>query len=333
LPRSRSAWRAGGPGTPIPTVVGIGETLVRLTPQDGETLETAPQLAVHVGGAESNVCAALAHLGIPTAWISRLPDNALGRRIAAAVRGYGVNVEGVVWAPDGFASVFLVQPGAGPRAGDVLYYRRDSAFAKIDPDAVDWDLLNRARVVHLTGITPALGTNASRLVSRAIVEARRRKVQVSFDVNYRAKLWGPSAARKGIEPLLRGLDIVILNDRDAFTVFGERGDPENVARALRSRFRCAVLVLTCGGVGALAADGAGTHRQQAYPTEIVERIGRGDAFAAGFLHGYLARGTAHGLRYGAAMAALKQTYRGDVCLATPEAVEAVLRGQSGAFHR
>jgi 2-dehydro-3-deoxygluconokinase len=238
-----------------------------------------------------------------------------------------------VWAPDGLDGLFLVQPGAGPRAADVLYYRRDSAFAAIDPDAIDWDRLNRARVVHLTGITPALGTNASRLVSRAVAEARRRKVQISFDVNYRAKLWDPNAARKGIEPFLRGLDIVILNDRDASTVFGGRGDPEKVARALRSRFRCGVLVLTRGGMGALAVDQAGAHRQQAYPTEMVDRIGRGDAFAAGFLCGYLARGTADGLRYGAAMAALKQTYRGDVCLATPEAVDAVFRGESGAFHR
>ena len=333
MPRSRSGRRAGGSGGPAPTVVGIGETLIRLAPQDGDTLEAAPQLAVHIGGAESNVCAGLAHLGVPTAWISRLPATPLGRRIATAVRGYGVNVDGVVWAPDGRVGLMLLQPGAGPRAAEILYYRSDSAFAGIDPGAVAWDLLDGAAVVHLTGITPGLGTNASRLVSRAVVEARRRKVRICFDVNYRAKLWAPGTARKGIEPLLRGSDVVILNDRDAAIVFGEHGDPEKVARALRSRFRCAVLVLTRGAMGALAVDQAGPHSQRAYPTEIVDRIGRGDAFAAGFLYGYLARGTADGLRYGAAMAALKQTYRGDVCLAMPEDVEAVLRGESTAFHR
>ena len=315
------------------TVVGIGETLIRLAPQNSDTLESAAALTVHVGGAEANVCASLAHLGIPTAWISRLPANPLGRRIAATVRGFGVNVDGVLWTPDGRVGLMLVQPGAGPRASEVVYYRRDSAFASIDPDEVAWSLLDGARVVHLTGITPALGPNASRLVERAIAEARRRRVRISFDVNYRAKLWDPPAARERIEPLLRGLDIIILNDRDAAALFGETGSPDAVAHRLRARFGCGILVLTLGSAGALAEDQAGAYRQSAYPTEIVDRIGRGDAFAAGFLHGYLAQGPAEGLRYGAAMAALKQTYRGDVCLATPREVDAVLRGESGTFHR
>lgn len=326
MPRSRAT-------RPAATVVGIGETLVRLAPEGGDTLETASTLSVRIGGAESNVCATLAHLGIPTAWISRLPATPLGRRVAATIRGYGVNVDGVLWAPEGRVGLLLLQPGAGPRAGGVQYYRLDSAFAAIEPHAVAWDLLDGARIVHLTGITPALGANASRLVASAIAEARRRGVRISFDVNYRATLWEPRAARDGIEPFLTGLDIVILNDRDAGTVFGERGAPATVVRRLRARFRCGVLVLTCGGRGAVAQDRAGTYRQPAYPTEIVDRIGRGDAFAAGFLYGYLARGVAQGLRYGAALAALKQTYRGDVCLATPETVDAVLRGEGGGFKR
>jgi 2-dehydro-3-deoxygluconokinase len=317
----------------LATVVGIGETLIRLAPDGGDTLETAPTLTVHVGGAESNVCAALARLGIPTAWISRLPSNALGRRVAATIRGLGVNVDGVLWAPGGCVALMLVEPGGGPRASEVVYYRRDSAFAAIDPDAVRWDLLDDARVVHLTGITPALGPNAAQLVRRAIAEARDRRIRVSFDVNYRAKLWEPAAAREAIEPLLRGVDIAILNDRDAAAVFDERGEPAAVAKRLRARFECGVLVLTLGGSGALAVDTDGTHREPAHPTEIIDRIGRGDAFAAGFLYGCLAGGTAEGLRYGAAMAALKQTYRGDVCLATLEDVQAALRGESGTFHR
>ena len=326
MPRSKAK-------RPAAAVAGIGETLVRLAPEGGDTLEAASTLSVHIGGAEFNVCAGLAHLGIPTVWISRLPSTPLGRRVAATVRGHGVSVDGVVWAPEGNVGLMLVQPGAGPRPGEVFYYRRDSAFASIDPHAVAWDLLDGARVVHLTGITPALGANAARLVARSIEEARRRGIQISFDVNYRAKLWDPEAARAGIEPSLHGLEVVIVNDRDAAAVFGERGAPARVARRLRARFRCGVLVLTCGEAGAVADDRAGTHRQAAYPTEIVDRIGRGDAFAAGFLYGYLAHGVAEGLRYGAAMAALKQTYRGDVCPATPEAVTAVLRGDRGAFHR
>ncbi len=332
MPRVSAGRGAAARSRPA-QVVGVGEALIRLTPHGGDPLEVAATLAAHVGGAEANVCASLAHQGVRTAWISRLPANPLGRRIAVAIRAHGVDVRGIVWAPKGRAGVMFVQPGVGPRASEVFYYRRDSAFAEIDPDDVDWAMLDGARVVHLTGITPALSAGASRLTARAIAEARRRGARVSFDVNYRATLWDPEPARARVEPLLRNLDLVILNDRDAATVFGQRGEPERVARRLRSRFRCAVLVLTLGPAGALAVDASGARRQPAYPTEIVDRIGRGDAFVAGFLYGYLARGIADGLRYGAAMAALKQTYHGDVCLATPEAVQAVLRGDSETLRR
>jgi 2-dehydro-3-deoxygluconokinase len=315
------------------TVTGVGETLIRLAPGGGDILESAHAYAVHVGGAESNVCVNLAQLGVPTAWISRLPANPLGRRVAEAIRGFGVNLDGVIWAPEGRVGLMLVQPGAEPRAGEVIYYRRDSAFADIDPDEVQWSLLDGSRVVHLTGITPALGERPLRLVERAIAEARRRGIRISFDVNYRMTLWSPAAARQAMEPLVRGLDIVFINDRDAGSLFDVRGAAEATASTLRERFRCGVLVLTLGPEGALAAEEGGIVRHPAFAGQIVDRIGRGDAFAAGFLYGHLHGGTVDGLRYGSAMAALKQTYPGDVCRTTLGEVEAVLRGEAGGFRR
>jgi 2-dehydro-3-deoxygluconokinase len=315
------------------SIVGIGETLIRLAPGGGEILESAHAYSVHVGGAESNVCVNLAQLGVPTAWISRLPANPLGRRVAESLRGFGVNLEGVIWAPEGRVGLMLVQPGAEPRAGEVIYYRRDSAFAEIDPDTVHWSLLDGSRVMHLTGITPALGEGPHRLVHRAIAEARKRNIRISFDVNYRAKLWPPAAARQTIEPLLRGLDIVFVNDRDARVLFDARGEAEAMARALRDRFRCGVLVLTLGADGALALEDDGAVRHPAFTCQIVDRIGRGDAFAAGFLYGHLRGGPADGLRYGSALAALKQTFPGDVCRTTLGEVEAVIRGEAGGFRR
>jgi 2-dehydro-3-deoxygluconokinase len=315
------------------TVIGIGEAMVRLAPAAGETLESAAVFTVQVGGAEANVCVALARLGVATAWISRLPANPLGRRIADAVRAAGVDADGVVWTPEGSAGVMFLQPGAAPRPGEIFYYRRQSAFAAIDPDAVGWSRLDGARVVHLTGITPALGDRPRELVARAIAEARARQLLVSFDVNYRATLWSPSAARETLGPLLNGLDVVLVSDRDARGVFEMRGEPDTVARALRDRLRCRVLVLTCGESGAVAADAETVVRQPAFRAEVIDRVGRGDAFAAGFLYGYLARGTGNGLRYGAALAALKQTYAGDFCRATLRDVEAVLRGDDHGLRR
>jgi 2-dehydro-3-deoxygluconokinase len=315
------------------TVVGIGEAMVRLSPGPGETLESASSLMVHVGGAEANVCANLAYLGIAAAWLSRLPDNPLGRRIAETVRAAGVDTTGVLWAPDGSAGVMFVQPGVAPRPGEVLYYRRHSAFAAIEADTVRWALLDGARILHLTGITPALGERPRALVARAIVEARQRQMLVSFDVNYRATLWPAPAARETLGPILEGLDIVFVNDRDARTVFDMRGESAAVARMLRDRIRCRVLVLTCGEAGAVATDAETVLRQPAFRADVVDRIGRGDAFAAGFLYGYLAGGTGSGLRYGAALAALKQTYAGDICRATVRDVEAVLRGDDHSLRR
>jgi 2-dehydro-3-deoxygluconokinase len=315
------------------TVVGIGEAMVRLSPTGGETLESAASLAVHVGGAEANVCVALAQLGVRSAWISRLPVTPLGRRVAETIRAAGVDTSGVLWAPEGVAGVMFIQPGAAPRATEVLYYRRHSAFAAIDPGAVTWSLLDGARVVHVTGITPALGDRPRDLVVRAIAEARARQVLVSFDVNYRATLWPASAARETLEPMLGGLDLVFINDRDARSLFDARGEPAAVARSLRDRLRCRVLVLTCGEAGAVAADAETVVRQPAYRADVVDRIGRGDAFAAGFLYGYLARGTGNGLRYGAALAALKQTYMGDFCRATLRDVEGIFRGDDHGVRR
>ncbi|HLJ58382.1 MAG TPA: sugar kinase [bacterium] len=315
------------------TVLGVGETMVRLMPGQGETLESAPAYAVSVGGAESNVCMDLAALGVKTAWVSRLPRNPLGRRIAAVIRSTGVDIDGVVWAAEGRAGVYLVQPAVSPRSGEVHYYRHDSAFTKIDPDSVNWDVLNGVRVIHLTGITPALSPEAHRLVKRVILEGSQRHNMMSFDVNYRAQLWSPTAAREVLEPLVQGLDVVIVSNRDAATVFGERGEPAAVAQALRLRFRCRTLVLTLGAAGAFALDESGAAQQPAYSAEIVDRIGRGDAFTAGFLYGYLQHGTGEGLRYGTALAALKQTYMGDVFYGTLADVEAILHGDAGGLRR
>lgn len=321
-------------------ITGIGEALLRLTPRSGETFDTASALTVHVGGTEANVCAALAHLGVTAAWISRLPATPLGRRVAVEIRGAGVDTGGVLWAPDGRVGLMIVDPGAAPRSGAAVYYRRDSAFAGIDPDDVAWDRLDGSRVVHLTGITPALGAGPRRTVERAIVEGRRRGAVITFDVNYRETLWPPGEARNVLTPFLEEADVVFIGARDADRIFEAGGEPEEVAAALRRRFRCSIVALTAGDAGAAAADGERVVRQTAYPAALVDRVGRGDAFAAGFIYGLglldpeAEQGRLeHALRCGAALAALKQTYPGDICRATLGDLECVLRGETGDLRR
>jgi 2-dehydro-3-deoxygluconokinase len=267
---------------------------------------------VDVAGAESSVAVDLARLGVPSGWVSRLPDNALGHKVANELRRHGVDVSRVVWAPSGERQgTFFVEFAAAPRGTEVIYDRAGSAFSRIQPDEVDWAYVRAARWLHLSGITPALGPGPLATVARAIHEATSAGLTISFDVNYRAKLWSPQQAAAGLAPLLSQVQVLICGLRDAVTLFGVPEEAEEGAAALHARFGPALTLLTLGDQGAVAFDGR-LHRQAALPVESVDPLGTGDAFVAGFIAGYLEDGLERGLAFGAGLAALKRTYRGDV---------------------
>ena len=155
----------------MPDVVTIGETMLRLSALPGVPLEQAPQLDVHVAGAESNVAIALCRLGTTAGWISRLVDTPLGRRIVNELRGHGVDVSRVLWAPDGRIGIYFLEQGIPPRQHRIIYDRAQSAMALLDPKEVDWGFVRSARLVHLTGITPALSAGCRAATVQAIAEA------------------------------------------------------------------------------------------------------------------------------------------------------------------
>lgn len=311
----------------MPEVVTIGETMLRLAAPPGLALEQAPHFTVVAAGAESNVAVALSRLGTSAGWISRLVDNPLGRRIAAEVRAHGVDVSRVLWTSEGRIGTYFFEPGAPPRLPRVIYDRAHSAFAQIDPDEVDWAYVAEARLVHLTGITPALGEACRRLTGRAIAEARRSRIPVCFDVNYRARLWTPEQARAALEPLLEGLDILICTREDATVLLDGTAGQADAAPVLQRRFRTRLAVVTDGTRCAAAAQDGTTVVREGHAIEPVDRMGAGDAFAAGFIHGYLREGVEAGLTYGMAAAALKHTYYGDVAWISPEDVRRLLAGE------
>lgn len=311
----------------MPDVVTIGETMLRMTAPAGIALETASQLSLHVGGAESNVAIALSRLRISTGWISRLTDNPLGRRICNEVRAQGVDVSPVLWTRGDRVGTYFVELGRAPRPNRVLYDRSGSAMASINPDEVDWAYVRAAKVVHLTGITPSLSAACRELVVRAIREAKSAKVAVSFDINYRARLWTAAAAASTLEPLLSQVTVLISTAEDAQVLFGIGGSAQAVAEALRARFPCEVVAVTDGAQFAAASAGR-TFERGGFKVDVVDRIGAGDAFAAGFLHGYLARDIKRGLDYGAALAALKHSYHGDAVWASAEDVAELIAGDT-----
>jgi 2-dehydro-3-deoxygluconokinase len=300
----------------MPDLVTIGETMLRFTAADHQTLEQADYFRVDPGGAESNVAVALARLGFSTAWISRLPQNPLGRRVAGRIGAHGVDVSRVLWTAQGRIGLWYFEKPAPPRPGQAYYDRAHSAFSQIDPDEVDWAFVRSARWLHLTGITPALSPNCHALVQRALDEVKDTAITVSFDVNYRARLWTPDAARRVLEPLLHRVAVIFCPLRDAQLVFGEQGDATTIARAWHARFGARLVVITAGQAGAVAFDGVEHRINKWYPVNEVDPLGTGDAFVAGFIGGLWESGVDTGLEWGAAMAALKQSYLGDLVWCT-----------------
>src|SRR5215468_5842325 len=177
--------------------------MLRLAAPPPYRLEQTGTLDVQVGGAEANVLAACARLGLRTALISALPaDHAWGDRTVRELAAHGVDCAGVLRRPASRMGIYFLEYGAAPRPVRVLYDRRDSALSHLVPDEVDWELVRRARLLHLSGVTAALGPNLQAVLRRALDEAAAAGVPVSFDVNYRSRLWTPAQARAFLDEML-----------------------------------------------------------------------------------------------------------------------------------
>ena len=318
-------------------VVTFGETMIRLAAPDFRRLEQVTSLEVTVGGAELNVATGVARLGLKSAWVSRLPENALGRMARNKANEFGVDTSHVVWAANDRMGLYFVEYGAAPRASSVLYDREGSAISRIQPGEVKWDeVLHGARLFHTTGITPALSGSATAAVSEAMQAAKKHGCLVSYDLNYRAKLWSAEKARRMQEPLMAMVDILSTTEEDTEKVFGVTADSYvDVAKRLIDRFGFKVVTITLRETPsvlrntwtAIAVDQAGqVYDDRTYDIEVVDRVGGGDAYTAGFLYGYLTKSAAAGVLYGNAFSALKQTSWGDFNWATLAEVEGLLKG-------
>jgi 2-dehydro-3-deoxygluconokinase len=317
-------------------LVTFGETMIRLSPPNFRRLEQTDLLEVNIGGAELNVAVAAQRLGLRCAYVTRLTDNLLGRMIANKAREHGVDVSHIVWTKEDRVGLYFVEFGASPRASSVLYDRANSAMAKIKPGEVAWDeIFKEARAFHTTGITPALSSSAAEATKEAVRKAKEHGLLVSIDLNYRARLWSQEEARRVMTELVQMADILITTEEDAERVFGVKEDSyEKVAERLGKEFRLKAVAVTIretpsvwrNSWTALAWTPEGIIRGPVFDIEIVDRVGAGDAFAGGFLYGFLTKDVETGIRYGVAISALKQTNPGDFVWATKEECERLLAG-------
>ena len=324
-------------------VVTFGEAMVRLAPPHFQRLEQARSLDVEVGGAELNTAAGLARLGRTAAWVSRLPDNPLGRLVANRAREAGVSDEFVDFVPDARCGLYFLEFGAAPRASSILYDRKDSAMARVGPGAFDWPAVVRgARWFHVTGITPALGPGAAAAVGEALAAAKAAGVGTSIDLNYRSKLWPPEEAGRTMAGLLPACDVLIASEADAEQLFGITGGHfGELAARLADRFGLTAVagvrretpLVWRNRFAAVGYAGGKSYESRWYEVEIVDRLGAGDALAAGLIHGLLDGDFELGLDYGAAMGALKHTVPGDLPWLTKDEVEDALCGHGLRIRR
>ena len=314
-------------------MTALGEPLLRLSVPAGRLLETATALDLHLGGSESNVCAALAGLGRRTALYTRIPTGPLGRFVLRTLRAAGVDTGGVVLADGTRLGTYYTLFAAPPKATEVVYDRANSAFTGLTSEMVDWDALLDTRVLHLTGITPALSPGCSELVLEAARRAKAKGVMVSFDVNYRSKLWSPEKARETLSALLPFVNLLICGEADAQTVFGLSGGDREVLAALHDLSGAAHVVLTRSHEGAVTLREGELVRISAKEATVLDRLGAGDAFAAGVLDGFLDGDWVAGLERGAALSALVLGQQGDLLTATRGELEAVLNGSANRLNR
>lgn len=317
-------------------LITFGEAMLRLTPPHFLRLEQASSLEIHVGGAELNVAVAAQRLGLAASFVTRLTRNPLGRLIVNKIREQGVDTSHILWTTDDRVGLYFAEFGASPRPSAVLYDRQGSAMATIRPGEVDWDNVFRTgKIFHTTGITPALSATAQQVTQEAVTKAKAAGLLVSIDLNYRANLWPPDKARHVMTGLLEQADILITTEEDSERVFGiQETSYERVAERLATQFDLAVVAITLRQTPSVwrnqwsaivFARGEVSYGPE-YDVEIVDRVGAGDAFAGGFLTGYLWDGPALGVRYGVALSALKQTNPGDFVWSTREEVERLLKG-------
>ncbi|MGI5452804.1 sugar kinase [Streptomyces sp. CA-249302] len=271
-------WRpADGP------VVCVGETMAALAPTPPDSLETAAELRLSVAGAESNVAMYLADLGRPVSWLSALGDDALGRRVLTAVSAAGVDVGGVRTDPVRPTGLLVKDPGR--ERTRVHYYRSGSAASALGPELLDDERVRSAALLHLSGITPALSPTCRDLMERALsTPADERPYAIGFDVNHRPALWPDGTAAKVLRDLAGRADLVFVGLDEAQGLWGEHLQPADVRRLLAGP---RVLVVKDGGRAAHAFVGGSVCTVPALPVEVVEPVGAGDAFAAGFLAGLL----------------------------------------------
>lgn len=318
-------------------VVTFGEVMLRLSPPDFQRFEQTNSYDANAGGAEMNVSVACSRLGLDSAYVTKLGDNSIGHFIRNKAREHGVDTSHILWDSENRCGVYFVEFGAAPRTNRVIYDRKHSAISKIQKGEVNWDdVFDGTKLFHTSGITPALSSSCADVTMEAFKAAREHDVKVSYDVNYRGKLWTPEEANKFTEPASEYIDVLITTEEDTEVVYGITGDNyEEVAEKLSDKFGFEVVVITLretpsvlkNNWSVFAYSNGEVFRSPKYEIEVVDRLGGGDSCSAGFIYGYLElEDLQEAVNFGSAFSAIKQTLPGDLAFVDKSEVEDLVEG-------
>jgi 2-dehydro-3-deoxygluconokinase len=336
-------------------IVTLGEIMLRLSPADKQRFVQADSFDVVYGGGEANVAVSLANYGHEAYFVSKLPKHEIGQSAVNSLRKYGVHTDFIVRGGER-VGIYYLEHGASMRPSKVIYDRTDSAIALANPAEFNWDeIFQDAKWFHFSGITPAISKQGALITKAACIAAKKHGVTVSVDLNYRKKLWTPAEAQAVMKDLMQYVDVCIGNEEDAELTLGFKpgGDVtkgeldhkgyERIFAEMQKQFGFKYVATTLreshsasdNGWSALIYDGKEFYYSKKYEIRIVDRVGGGDSFSAGLIHGLLTKKTqGEALEFAVAASALKHTIFGDYNLVDEKEVETLAKGDaSGRVQR
>ncbi len=337
-------------------IVTLGEIMLRLSPAGCKRFVQVDNFDIIWGGGEANVAVSCANYGHEAYFVSKLPEHEIGQAAVNALRRYGVDTRFIARG-GARVGIYYCETGASMRPSKVIYDRAGSAIAEADPDDFDFDrIMEGTDWFHWSGITPAISDKAARLVRLACEAAKRRGVTVSVDLNFRKKLWTSEKAISVMRPLMKYVDVCIGNEEDAELCLGFRPDADvesgstnaegykGIFEAMMKEFGFRYVVSTLresftashNGWKAMIYDGKEFYQSKRYDINpIIDRVGGGDSFSAGLIHGLLTMPTqGEALEFAVAASALKHTVNGDFNLVSEDEVKALVGGNaSGRVQR
>ena len=336
-------------------IITLGKIMLRLSPNHYDRFVQADAFDVVYGGGEANVAVSLANYGHDAYFVSKLPKHEIGQAAVNSLRKYGVHTNYILRGGDRIG-IYYLEHGASMRASKVIYDRANSASALSKPEKYPWDdIFKDAQWFHFSGITPAISENGAAITKAACIAAKKHGVMVSCDLNYRKKLWTPEHAQKVMRDLMQYVDVCIGNEEDAELTLGfkpggdvTKGDLdhqgyERIFREMQQTFGFKYVATTLreshsasdNGWSALIFDGKTFYYSKSYDIRIVDRVGGGDSFSGGLIHGLLTKKTqGEALEFAVAASALKHTIFGDYNLVDEKEVETLAKGDaSGRVQR